>query len=218
MEKEILQALKGKFEGVSDQILVRVARKLAETVKATDDIAGAVDNVTFQAVLESYGDARATDATKTAVLNYEKKHGLKDGVKTDQKPAEPQPPADGGKEGIPEWAKALIESNKSLSAQVAAMNGEKLAAGRRRQLNDALGDLPAELRKGYERITLDSMDDDAFKSMLEEVKTEAEGIRQSVQAKGAVLGRPAAGPGNPGSTGREATDKEVEQVAERLGL
>lgn len=82
MKKEILEALKAKFEGVSEAILNRIADKLAKTVTKQEDVATAVEGVTFQQVLESYGDSRATEAQQTAVTNYEKKHGLKDGKRS----------------------------------------------------------------------------------------------------------------------------------------
>lgn len=90
MKQQILTALKAKFVGVSDAILDRVATKLAQTVTTAEQVQTAVDGVTFQQVLESYGDSRATQATQTAVHNYETKYGLKDGVKVT--PPETQPP------------------------------------------------------------------------------------------------------------------------------
>lgn len=83
MKQLILNALKAKFTGVSDSILDRVAAKLAQTVTSADQVQTAVDGVTLQQVLESYGDSRATQAQQTAVHNYEQKYGLKDGVKVD---------------------------------------------------------------------------------------------------------------------------------------
>ena len=79
MYDTILEQLKTKFSGVSEDILGRVAKKLAGTAKTEEEVKTAVDGVTFQQLLESYGDSRANDATKTAEMNYEKKHGLKDG-------------------------------------------------------------------------------------------------------------------------------------------
>ena len=38
-----------------------------------------VEGISFSDVLNSYGDFRAGDASKTAVTNYEKRHNLKDG-------------------------------------------------------------------------------------------------------------------------------------------
>ena len=81
MKKKILELLKTKFEGVSESILDRIAEKLAKTVTTEEQAATSVEGVTLQQVLEAYGDSRATEATKTAVSNYEKRHGLKDGRK-----------------------------------------------------------------------------------------------------------------------------------------
>jgi hypothetical protein len=83
MKKQILEALKAKFQGVSEAILNRIADKLAKTVTTAEQVATAVEGVTIQQVIESYGDSRATEAQQTAVHNYETKYGLKDGVKVD---------------------------------------------------------------------------------------------------------------------------------------
>ena len=44
-----------------------------------DRVNSIVEGISFSDVLNSYGDFRAGDASKTAVSNYEKKHNLKDG-------------------------------------------------------------------------------------------------------------------------------------------
>ena len=81
MRKIILEKLKAKFEGVSDFILDRVAGKLAKTVTTEEEATTAVAGVTLQQLFDSYGDSRATEAQVSAVENYEKKYGLKDGAK-----------------------------------------------------------------------------------------------------------------------------------------
>ena len=83
MKKTILDARKAKFVGVSEAILDRVATKLARTVVTAEQVAPAVEGVTIQQVIDSYGDSRATEAQQTAVHNYESKYGLKDGQKID---------------------------------------------------------------------------------------------------------------------------------------
>ena len=60
MKKQILEALKAKFQGVSEAILNRIADKLAKTVTTAEQVATAVEGVTIQQVIESYGDSRAT--------------------------------------------------------------------------------------------------------------------------------------------------------------
>ena len=62
MKKEILEALTTKFPGVSVSILDRIATKLAETVTTAEQVKTAVEGVTIQQVIESYGDSRGTEA------------------------------------------------------------------------------------------------------------------------------------------------------------
>lgn len=57
---------------------------MAKTITSEEEVATAVEGVTFQSISESYGDSQATEAQKTAVSNYEKKHGQKDGQYIDK--------------------------------------------------------------------------------------------------------------------------------------
>lgn len=90
MKGIILAALKTKFVGVPDAILDRIATQKAKTVTTEEQATSLVEGLTLQNVFDSYGDSRATEASQTAVSNYEKKHGLKDG-KPGANP-EPTPP------------------------------------------------------------------------------------------------------------------------------
>lgn len=123
MRQQILDALKAKFSGVSEKILGRIADKLAKTATTAEQVTTAVEGVTFQQVLESYGDSRATEAQQTAVHNYETKHGLKDGQKIDNGSGSQggtqtvQTPPAGG-EQVPAWAQTLIDSNKKLEERL----------------------------------------------------------------------------------------------------
>lgn len=217
MYKEILEQLKTKFSGVSEKILDRIAKKLAETVTKSEDVKTAVDGVTFQEVLESYGDSRATDATKTAVLNYEKKHGLKDGVKVDtqqQQQVEIKPD-----ENTPAWAVALANSVKALTEEVSHIKTERVASTRRQQMTEVLAKLPENLRKGYERIDLEKMDDEAFSGLLAEVTGEVGEIVKDTSAKGAAFGVPAVNyQGVQGQQAQEASDDQVDAVVNQFNI
>lgn len=217
MYKEILEQLKTKFSGVSEKILDRIAKKLAETVTKSEDVKTAVDGVTFQEVLESYGDSRATDATKTAVLNYEKKHGLKDGVKVDtqqQQQVEIKPD-----ENTPAWAVALANSVKVLTDEVSHIKMERVASTRRQQMTEVLAKLPENLRKGYERIDLEKMDDEAFSGLLAEVTGEVGEIVKDTSAKGAAFGVPAVTyQGVQGQQAQEASDDQVNAVVSQFNI
>ena len=110
--EQILAGLQQKFTGVDTAILTRIATKKAEGVTDETKVNSIVEGISFSDVLNSYGDFRAGDASKTAVSNYEKKHNLKDGkpiettttIKTEE-----------NKDDVPAWAQALIDSNKNLS-------------------------------------------------------------------------------------------------------
>ena len=156
MRKEILDALKAKFTGVSDAILGRIADKLAKTATTAEQVATAVEGVTFQQVLESYGDSRATEAQQTAVSNYEKKHGLKDGKQVKggasaEHNDEPDNQHGNGDNDTPAWAKAIIDGQKSLSDRLAAIEGDKVTASRKQKFDAIIGKLPEDLRKPYAR-------------------------------------------------------------------
>lgn len=223
MKQQILTALKAKFVGVSDAILDRVATKLAQTVTTAEQVQTAVDGVTFQQVLESYGDSRATQATQTAVHNYETKYGLKDGVKVtppEQQPPVPPvtppvtPPA-GGAEAVPAWAQALIESNNSLKNELAQMKTDRTTETRKQQISTLIEKLPENLRKAYSRTPVDGLTDEQFTALVGEITTEVGDIQSSIQQKGAVFGKPAAQ--NGGNQGAELTKEQVAAITQRDG-
>lgn len=220
MKQQILDALKTKFIGVNDKILGRVADRLAKTVDTAENIQDAVDNVTFQQVLDSYGDARANEAQQTAVKNYESKYGLKDG-KTKEDAAAASQPQDGG--DIPAWAQTLIESNKALSAQVAAMQGERKTANRKQQLSQITANLPQAIRKAYDRTPVDGLTDEEFETLKDEVTTEAAEIGKETATKGAIFGRPTVQGGSQtqqqqAAGAQEATPEEAQAVVDKLGI
>ena len=194
MKNKILDALKPKFEGVSDAILERIATKLAKTVKTENDVTTAVEGVTFQQVLESYGDSRATEAAKTAVKNYETQHKLKDGKKVEEKEEptneEEKEEEKKGGVGVPEWAKEFIEANKRLTEELATLKREKTTNARKSALNEVLKSLPAELQSRYEKdfARLNFKDDDDFNSWLENTKQDVEIINVKMSSFLSPLG------------------------------
>lgn len=224
MYQLILNALKAKFQGVSDAVLSRIANKLAKTVTSQEQVATSVEGVTLQQVIDSYADHRATEAQQTAVQNYESKYGLKDGEKVtpvtvQQQGGQPtggqptQPTA--GATETPEWAKQLIEQNKALTDRIAKMEGQRTTDSRKQQLSTIIAKLPEQLRKPYERITLDSLSDEQFNTLVTEVTTEVEGIANDINSKGAVFGRPTANSG--GNQGNELTKEQQDAIAHRDG-
>ena len=187
MKSQILEALKAKFVGVSEAILSKYAEKLAKKVLKEEDVATAVEGVTFQQILDSYGDSRATEASQTAVSNYEKKHGLKDGkaIEGGAPQNQNQQPED-----VPAWAKALIDDNKRFKEMFESNAKERVTASRKQKLNAVIEKLPASLRKAYERTSIDTLTDEEFDTLITEVEAEVGEIGNNIQARGAVIGQP----------------------------
>ena len=134
--EQILAGLKTKFQGVEDATLQRMASKKAEGVTDESKVNSIVEGISFQDVLTSYGDYRADGAQKTAVSNYEKKHNIKDGKPIEEpKPQDPLPtPTPQTVEQVPAWAQSLIDSNKTLSEKLAAMDAKTKADERNQQI------------------------------------------------------------------------------------
>lgn len=223
MKKIILDALKAKFEGVSDNVLGRIADKLARTVTTAEQVKAAVDGYTWQQIIESYADSRVTEASQTAVHNYETKHGLKDGMKIDNgggstltPPSQQQPEANKGAQDIPEWAKQMQETNKQLLGRLATMETERTTFARKQKLSELVGRLPEPLRKGYGRIAVDALTDEEFASLTQEVETEVGGIVNELQRKGAVFNAPMNG--NRNNTGGELSKEQQDAIAHRDGI
>lgn len=220
MYQDILNALKAKFTGVSDAVLSRIAKNLAKTATTAEQVKTAVDGVTLQQVIDGYADSRATEATQTAVHNYETKWGLKDGEKVDNTGGglnnpnpNPQPPTGGNADQTPEWAKALLEQNKALSERIAKMEGVNITSTRRQQISTIVSKLPETLRKPYERISLETLSDEEFTTLVTDITTEVDGIASDINAKGAVFGRPSAKGGNQNEN--ELTKEQQEAIAHR---
>lgn len=129
--EQILAGLQTKFPGIDTAFLTRIATKKAEGVTDETKVNSIVEGISFSDVLNSYGDFRAGDASKTAVANYEKKHNLKDG-----KPAETTitTTTEEKKDDVPAWAQSLIDSNKSLLTEVSTLKQEKAQATRQEQI------------------------------------------------------------------------------------
>lgn len=136
----ILAGLRTKFAGVDDATLQRIASKKAEGVTDESKVNSIVEGITFQDVVTNYGDFRANGASatakKNAIADYEKQHNIKDGKPIEEpKPQDPLPtPTPQPTEQVPAWAQSLIDSNKTLSEKLAAMDAKTKADERNQQI------------------------------------------------------------------------------------
>ena len=133
--EQILAGLQLKFTGVDTAILTRIATKKAEGVTDETKVNSIVEGIGFSDMLNSYGDFRAGDASKTAVTNYEKRHNLKDGkpvetttTTTQQQTTEQQP------DMAKIIADAVSAAVKPLSDKIAQFETEKSQATRQEQI------------------------------------------------------------------------------------
>lgn len=222
MKEQILEALRAKFPGRSAMILGRIADKLAKTATTPEQVTTAVEGVTPELieVIESYGDSRATEASTTAVTNYEAKYGLREG-----KPTTPPAPTGEGNDNapkgqadgdVPAWASALIEQVAQLKDRQNKQEAERTTTGRRQALEAIYGHLPEPLRKCYERIPLDTLSDDDFTKLTADVTAEVGEIGQTFAAKGAVFSTPSAHHGGAGAQ-KELTKEQIEEINRRGG-
>lgn len=222
MKEQILEALRAKFPGRSAVILGRIADKLAKTATTPEQVTTAVEGVTPELieVIESYGDSRATEASTTAVTNYEAKYGLREGKPT----TTPAPTGEGNDNApkgqadgdVPAWASALIEQVAQLKDRQNKQEAERTTTGRRQALEAIYGHLPEPLRKGYERIPLDTLSDDEFTKLSADVTAEVGEIGQAFAAKGAVFSTPSAHHGGAGAQ-KELTKEQIEAINHRGG-
>ena len=146
MKQKLLEALKTKFKdlGVQDSILEGVAAKLSKTITTEDQIETAISGVTFDTLLQPEVDRRATEASDTAVKNYEKKHKLKDGKaiedptkkKPDPKPKE----GEGDDEKVPAWATAFMEKQDALDERISKQEKDRETSSKQTQVDALLKD------------------------------------------------------------------------------
>lgn len=137
--EQILAGLKTKFTGVDDATLQRIASKKAEGVTDESKVNSIVEGISFQDVLNSYGDYRADGAQKTAISNYEKKHNIKDGKPIEEPKPQPTPTPtpqpNEPKDMTAQIAEAVGVALKPLSDRLDAMDAKTKADARNQQID-----------------------------------------------------------------------------------
>lgn len=208
-EQLILAALQTKFTGVDAKILGRIAKKYAKTATGTTeaDAKTIVDGITFQQVLESHADYRATEAQKTAVANYESKHNLRDGKPIEQpqqqntQPQTSQQEQNGqtaGQQGgqpeekVPAWAQQMMADNKALREELQSYKTERTQNSRLERFREAIKGAPEKVKARYEKdfARLTFKDDADFDSYLEEIAPDITAMAALAPRNGAAVGAP----------------------------
>lgn len=141
MKQRIEEGLRGRFPDLGDSMLARVATALAKNATTPELATAVVAGATLERLVESYADARVTEASRSAVQNYERKHGLREGKPVGgQAPSAPPkesnpggggvPSGDGkprpegvdpnpgvGAGEVPAWARAILQQQEGLAKQ-----------------------------------------------------------------------------------------------------
>lgn len=207
MKKFILDLLKTKFEGVSEDVLEGMAAKLAKTATTEEQATTSVEGVTIQKVIESYTDRRVTQSVATAVENYKKNN-------PQPEPPKPNDDNDKGNAQQDETLKALLEKFAKLEGQMVQMNAEKVESGRRQQLNTLIEKLPKSMQSVYGHINLKEMDEEKFEAFKDSVKTDVETTLSELKANGATIQSPYQ---NTGHGNEELTEAQIALITRRSG-
>ena len=131
--EQILAGLQTKFSGVDTATLTRIATKKAEGVTDASQVNSIVEGISFTDVVNNYGDFRANSAVTSAVSNYEKKHGLKDGKSIENPNPNPKP-EEKTDDMATIIANAVSAAVKPLSDKLAQFETEKSQATRQEQI------------------------------------------------------------------------------------
>lgn len=183
--EQILAGLQTKFSGVDTATLTRIATKKAEGVTDASQVNSIVEGISFTDVVNNYGDFRANSAVTSAVSNYEKKHGLKDGKPIENPNPNPSPNPQEKKDDVPAWAQSLIDSNKTLSEKLASYEQKEAQTVRGAQILAKAKEygIPASQAKRY-AVPEDADLDVYFKEAKQELANEGfKGVQTPDSAK-----------------------------------
>jgi len=207
MKEKILSFLKTntKLQGVPENYLLGVAEHYSKTVTEETQIAttftdGVIDLLKLNAnLLQSEGDKRATEASKTALKNFQKEHGLnEDGtpikpvkpVKTKEKEVETT-----DEPVIPEWAKKIQNENAELKTKLETQEQEKTSAALTDKVlkHEKLKGIPASWLKGRNLIPKSEGEIDQLAETLE---ADYNGFKQELVEQGVIMSVPPASTGS----------------------
>lgn len=136
--EQLLAGLQQKFSGADTATLTRIATKKAEGVTDETKVNSIVEGISFQDVMQNYGDYRAGQANISSVANYEKKYGLKDGKPIEGSQQQQQQQQGSGEGEKPDIAKMIADGIsagiKPFADKLAAFEAKEAQAQRNAQV------------------------------------------------------------------------------------
>ena len=186
MKEKILAALRSKYpstpaallDRIADQYVNTVTDETLETVIASDGVKNLL------AFFQTETDRRATEATRTAVANYEKQHNLKEG-----KPASAEPPKPTDDPNTPEWAKTILKQNQELTTKLQQLEKGTVTSGLMDRVKAKLTEkkIPDAFLKGRSIEKEEDVD-----ALITEIEGDYALVKQDMVNKGVVIDVPAA--------------------------
>jgi hypothetical protein len=205
MKEKIIAAIKAKYPAIN------LSKKRLDAIAAKIETKVIDDETKIDAALETYNDFNPlADIAKQddAIRNYEAKLKNQQPPKNDKPDPEPAPPDD-----TPAWAKSLIESNKTLSEKLAAIEGEKKVSTIKSTIASKLKEVPSTY---WEDWAIPDKDEDVD-GFIEKVNTKYTAFTKDLTDKGiAVVPMPGSG-GRKAET-KEATKEELDLVVQNLKI
>lgn len=178
MFEKILTAVKTKNKnfGLSETILKVLAETLEKTVEKEEDIENAVNGLEGQMkIYQSFADQNRTLADKLKKMEESKGNPQPE----NPQPENPAPAPTGGE--VPEWAKAIIESNKTLSESLTAMKVKETAQTNAQKLQTRLTE--QKVSQSYldllPTITKEFANDEEIEAYVTELKVKSDAFEQA---------------------------------------
>lgn len=215
-EEKIREQVKEKFGELESDQLELVVAKVVKQATTDEEATEQVKALTTSQIAQSYADYRVNKALKKAERSADK---TEKSVVSDNDVEKKTERVNAESGDTPAWARALIESNKSLQEQVSELKGEKKRTEREKAIGEILEKLPEPIRKAYGRTSVDALNDEEFAELKSEIKTEAEAILKTVTPSGAVFGQPVASfTGSSGGGEEKVTKEEEERFLQQMNL
>ncbi len=185
MFEKILQELKTKYKnlGLSETILKVMAETLTKTVEKEEEVENAVAGVEGQMkIYQSFADQNRTLQTEIANLKKGSEGKTEEQKAAGAKAAKEKEEAEkkaGENNDVPEWAKALIESNKTLTENLTKIQQKEAQQTNAQKLQAKLDEL--KVSKSIQALIpagLTFENDEAIEAYATEMKTKSDAIAQ----------------------------------------
>lgn len=175
--------------GFSKNVLKSIAAEIADKLDieegASDEDVNAKIDEAINAVLpylpliQSQANSQFDEWKKANTPNDDDDDDDSNSGDDEPKPSKSNKPKGKKADDIPAWAKELIESNKTLAGQLAAMEGEKIADVRRSKLEKLLNgteDFGKMRLRDFSRMKFDT--DDDFDEFFSDVENDLKSFNQ----------------------------------------